>query len=97
MKVLLSRKELQFILASGKRISSTVKEKKCGNQVQSSIRETFWKEKSLEKQDLKHKIIFMKVILLKDSFMVKENINLETMVEFTMVNSFKMKCKAKES
>ena len=40
-KVLLSRKELLFILASGKMINNMVKEKKRGNQVQSSIQGTF--------------------------------------------------------
>jgi len=39
-KALLLRKELQFILVSGKTISNTVKEKKCGNKVQSYILET---------------------------------------------------------
>ena len=78
-------------------ISSTVKEKKCGNQVQSSIKETFWKEKRQEKQNLKHKIIYMKVTLLKVSSMAKESISLETMVVFMKVNSSKMKCKVKES
>jgi hypothetical protein len=41
VKVLLLRKELQLILASGKTISSMVKEKKCGKKVQSFILGTF--------------------------------------------------------
>jgi len=45
---------------------------------------------------LKHKIIFMKEILLKVNSMAKEGITLETMAVFMTVNFSKMKCKAKE-
>jgi predicted nucleotidyltransferase len=39
VKALLLSKDLQFILVSGKTISNTVKEKKCGNKVQLYIQE----------------------------------------------------------
>jgi len=79
-----------FIKGSGLMICSMVLERNYGITIKLCIRENFKMVKKQEKENLNLKVVHIQVILLMDSFMVKENTIFLIQGKFIKDNSSKI-------